>query len=55
MHIGIVGAGVAGSYLSYRLSKQHTVEVFERKAREDLARDCAWGTSRRTLQRLEIG
>lgn len=51
MHIGIVGAGVAGSYLSYRLSKQHTVEVFERKTREDLARNCAWGTSRRTLQR----
>ncbi len=32
MKIGIVGAGIAGSYLAYRLSKKHDVTVFDMKS-----------------------
>ncbi len=31
MRIGIVGAGICGAYLAYRLSKNHDVTVFESK------------------------
>lgn len=51
MKIAIVGAGVAGSYLAFMLSREHTVDVFEKKTLENLSRDCAWGTSLRMLQK----
>lgn len=50
MKIAIVGAGVAGSYLSFHLSKQHSIDVYEKRVPEELAKDCAWGTSWRTLK-----
>lgn len=50
MKIAIVGAGVAGSYLAFRLSKQHSINVYEKRSPENLAKDCAWGTSWRTLK-----
>lgn len=51
MNIAIVGAGVAGSYLAFMLSREHTVDVFEKKPPENLGKDCAWGTSLRMLQK----
>lgn len=51
MKIAIVGAGVAGPYLAFMLSREHTVDVFEKKSLENLGRDCAWGTSLRMLQK----
>ncbi|MFW6193940.1 MAG: hypothetical protein ACOC5L_00290 [Halobacteriota archaeon] len=51
MKIAIVGAGVAGSYLAFMLSTEHTVDLFEKKTPENLSRDCAWGTSLRMLQK----
>lgn len=50
MEIAIVGAGVAGSYLAFQLSKQHSIDVYEKRLPEDIAKDCAWGTSWRTLR-----
>lgn len=49
MKIAVVGAGVAGSYLSYILSKEHKVEVFERFDKENFDSICAWGTCERVL------
>ena len=31
MKIGIVGCGINGSYLAWKLSKEHDVMVFEKK------------------------
>ncbi len=51
MRLAIAGAGVAGAYLSHRLSQKYTVEVFERKSAEDLGRNCAWGTNLSILRK----
>lgn len=51
MKIAIAGAGPAGSYLSYELSKDNEVDVFEKRSPEKLGEDCAWGTSMRTLKK----
>lgn len=52
MRIAIAGAGISGSYLAFSLSRDHEVEVYERRrAPEDLGRDCAWGTSLRGLRK----
>jgi flavin-dependent dehydrogenase len=52
LKIGIVGAGVAGSYLAARLSGEHKVAIYERQARESFDAVCAWGTSRHVMNKL---
>jgi len=52
LKIGIVGAGVAGSYLAARLGADHRVTVYEKQAKESFTAVCAWGTSRDFMNRL---
>ncbi|KXA98629.1 hypothetical protein AKJ39_01390 [candidate division MSBL1 archaeon SCGC-AAA259J03] len=49
MDVCIVGAGPAGVYSSYLLSNAHNVWVFDKKRKNRLWNDCAWGTGRREL------
>ena len=46
MKIAVVGLGVAGSYLAYRLRDQHKVLCFDKLPEEKFDAVCAWGTSK---------
>src|SRR5918992_6253450 len=53
MNIAVVGAGVAGSYLSRLLQNcGHQVEVFESSKREYHWPTCAWGACKFMLRRF---
>jgi flavin-dependent dehydrogenase len=52
MKIAIVGAGVAGSYLSNVLSRDHEVTVYERHSKRNFECVCAWGTSKTAISRF---
>lgn len=51
MNIAVVGAGVAGCYLSKMLhDKGHDIQVFESSQRDNHWPVCAWGASKNMLQ-----
>jgi len=52
LKIAIVGMGVAGSYLINQLSRDHEVTGFERYPQEKVECVCAWGTSKRFIERF---
>jgi len=52
MQVSIAGSGVTGAYLSFLLSKKHSVDVYEKKALENIGQDCAWATGLSELSRI---
>lgn len=46
LKIAIVGLGVAGSYLAYKLRDQHQVVAFDKLPASKFDAVCAWGTSK---------
>jgi flavin-dependent dehydrogenase len=52
LKIGIVGMGVAGSYLAARLHNSHEVVGYERLSEEKFDAVCAWGTSKAGIARF---
>ena len=50
MNIAIVGMGIAGSYLSSILSKEHQISGFDRLTKENFDAVCAWGTSKAGIE-----
>jgi flavin-dependent dehydrogenase len=52
MRIGIVGLGVAGSYLLNRLSQDHDVTGYEMQKEGEFDAVCAWGTSKQELSKI---
>lgn len=51
MKVAIAGAGISGAYLAFQLSLDHEVEVYEKRTPETLGEDCAWGTSKRMVEK----
>ncbi|MFQ5998223.1 MAG: NAD(P)/FAD-dependent oxidoreductase [Candidatus Bathyarchaeia archaeon] len=52
MRIGIVGLGVAGSYLASRLGENHQVVGLERAPENNFDAVCAWGTCKQFISNL---
>ena len=50
MRIAVVGTGVAGSYLTSRLSEKHKVVGFDRFSAGNFDSICAWGTTKNVLR-----
>ncbi len=52
MKIAIVGMGVAGSYLSSRLSEKHQVTGFDMLSKDKFDAVCGWGTTKEGLSKF---
>ncbi len=52
MKIAIVGMGVAGSYLSSRLSEENRVVGFDMLSKENFDSVCAWGTAKGGMEKF---
>ena len=52
MRVGIVGGGVAGSYLARLLSVKHRVTVYERQNEKNYKAVCAWAASRHPMKKF---
>jgi len=52
LKIGIVGMGVAGSFLLNQLSRDHEVTAFERYPQKSFQCVCAWGTTKDYIRRF---
>lgn len=52
MKIAIVGMGVAGSYLSSRLSKDNKVTGFDMLSKKNFDAACAWGTTKEAISKF---
>lgn len=52
LKIAVVGMGVAGSYLINQLGRTHDVEGFDRYPQKTFECVCAWGTTKKYIQRF---